>query len=127
MMSSRETFLTDWTAAVDAFNRGDIQPYAALMADGATHTTENGTLPRTGAKIATEIYEPARVSSGWAQQILSIASEGEFCTVLYRNHFTDGSSALGCGVIRLDDAGKIVAVYTWEQSDVRTPLSRPGR
>jgi hypothetical protein len=126
-MGSRETFLTDWTAAVDAFNRGDSGPTAALFADGATHTTENGVLPRSGAKIATEIYEPARAGSGWTQQILSIASEGEFCTALYRNHFDDGSSALGCGIIRLDQTGKIVAVYTWEQSDVKTPLTRPSR
>jgi hypothetical protein len=126
-MSGRERYLTDWTTAVDAFNRGDIGPVAALFADGATHTTENGALPRTGARIATEIYEPARSASGWTQQILSIASEGEFCTSLYRNHFGDGSSALGCGVIRLDDTGKIVAVYTWEQSDAKTPLSRPTR
>jgi hypothetical protein len=126
-MSSRDTFLTDWTTAVDAFNRGDSGPIAALFADGATHTTESGTLPRTGAEIATQIYEPARAGSGWTQQILSIASEGEFCTSLYRNHFADGSSALGCGIVRLDDTGKIIAVYSWEQSDAKTPLNRPSR
>jgi len=125
-MGSRDTFLTDWTAAVDAFNRGESAPIADLFADGATHTTESGTLPRSGREIVTGIYEPARARSGWTQQILSIAAHGEFCTSLFRNRFADGSSALGCGIVRLDGAGKIIAIYSWEQSDAKTPLSRPN-
>ena len=125
-MSSRDTFLTDWSTAVYAFNRGDSAPLAALFADGGTHTTQDGTLPRTGPEIVTTIYEPARAGSGWTQQIISIAAQGEFCTSLYRNHFGDGSSALGCGIVRLDDSGRIIAIHSWEQSDAKTPLSRPS-
>lgn len=121
---SRETIVADWTVAIDAFNRGNSAPMMALYTDKTVHATDEGVLPSTGKEIVSSIYEPARKASGWWQEILSIAAEGEFMTSLYRNHFADGSSVLGCGLARLDEAGNVIAVHSFAQAGAPAAVSR---
>jgi len=92
----------------------------ALFADGATHTNEAGDLPSTGPAIVADVYQPFRESSGWRQQIVSLACEGEFMTSLFRNHFADGTSALGCGIARIDEDGKILSILSYTELSAQT-------
>ena len=45
-------------------------------------------------------------------------------TSLYRNHFADGSCVLGCGLARLDEAGKVVAVHSFAQAGSQAAMNR---
>ncbi|MFN0091520.1 MAG: hypothetical protein ACKVWR_14830 [Acidimicrobiales bacterium] len=64
---SRESIVTEWAAAIDAFNRGDLSRLGGLYADTATHDVASGRIPAVGQQLI-NLYAKGQVATGWRQE-----------------------------------------------------------
>ena len=106
--------LAIWLEFNDAFNRGDLDGCAALVAEDF-----NCMASETFMATKDDFMAAARNgrSHGWTgQQMLSIDAGGNMIVARYYNVFADGSRTEGAGVVLFNDEGKLTRVRTLNNS-----------
>lgn len=101
------------TAAVAAFERGDLTAAAACFVPDATYR-EAGRAPIRGrAAIAAHFAQFAASPVAWAFAADDVIRSGRLASVVYRFRMAKGGDGpererAGCAVVRLDESGLII-------------------
>jgi hypothetical protein len=106
-MSNEAAQIAAYVAAVESFNRGDVEPFGALISDDCTFLANDQSIGRGATEIRDALALGRR--NGWTtHNLISIASHGQFIATVFRNEYSDGAPPNhGAGIARFNDAGKL--------------------
>lgn len=114
--------VAEWEVIVEAFNRGDLEPLAALLADDCVFESSVGTVGSSKDEIIRSIREGRE--AGWtSHHPLSPSAAGDFLIGLYENRYADGSSVVAAGILRYGSDGKVTEIRSLEPLDYVARMS----
>jgi len=98
--------------AVEAFNQtGSLDEVVATM-DGSVvfHSSTGADL--NGTKEVTEALNALKSRTSWTgQEVLSTTESEGWMATLFRNQYAGGKQAIGGGILRFNDQGRVVEVW----------------
>jgi hypothetical protein len=108
--------VAEWLAMAEAFNRGDLGPLAALLADDCVFESSTGNVGSSKDEIMRSIQEGR--DAGWLRhEPLAPSGAGDFVVGSFENHYADGSSVIGAGILRYGADDKVVEIRSMEPLD----------
>ena len=114
--------VAQWIAIAEAFNRDDLEPLAALLADDCVFESSLGNVGSSKDVIIRSLREGRE--AGWVRhEPHTPSAAGDFLVGTYENHFADGSSFVAAGILRYGPDGKITEIRSMEPADYVAKMS----
>ena len=114
--------VAEWVAITEAFNRGDVEPLAALLADDCVFESSAGNVGSSKDEIMRSIREGRE--AGWVRhEPHTPAAAGDFLVGTFENHYADGSSVVAAGILRYGPDGKVAEIRSMEPPDFVAKMS----